>query len=170
MCESTLRGWRKTVLIWSCRRVGPLTDHCKGKVDPRTGHEAPEREQRYSSTLSLTSALDGVGRQHHALAALPPGKIRYPLYRRLGGPQGRSGQARKISPPLGFDPRTIQPVASRYTGWTTGPTLNFMLLSIIIFLRHVWFVLFDHHQREGKSAKRKSVLSEGPPHSSQSTQ
>jgi hypothetical protein len=27
------------------------------------------------------------------------GKIRYPLYRRLGGPQGQSGQVRKISPP-----------------------------------------------------------------------
>jgi hypothetical protein len=27
---------------------------------------------------------------------------RYPLYRRLGGPQGRSGQVRKISPPRGF--------------------------------------------------------------------
>jgi hypothetical protein len=25
----------------------------KGKVYPRTGHEAPEREQRYSYTLSL---------------------------------------------------------------------------------------------------------------------
>jgi hypothetical protein len=34
------------------------------------------------------------------------------LYRRLGGPQGRSGQVRKTSPPPGFDPRTIQPVAS----------------------------------------------------------
>ena len=29
--------------------------------------------------------------------SLPPGKTRYPLYRRLGGPQGRSG-GRKISP------------------------------------------------------------------------
>jgi hypothetical protein len=28
----------------------------------------------YSSTLSLTSALDGVGGQRHTLAALPPGK------------------------------------------------------------------------------------------------
>jgi hypothetical protein len=46
---------------------------------------------------------------------LPPGKTRYPLYRRLGGPQGRSGQVRKISPPQGFDPQTVQPVASRYT-------------------------------------------------------
>jgi hypothetical protein len=40
-----------------------------------------------------------VGGQHHAPAALPPGKTRYPLYRRLGGPKGRSGRVRKISPP-----------------------------------------------------------------------
>ena len=32
----------------------------KGKVRPRTDHEGPEGEQRYSSTLSLTSALDGI--------------------------------------------------------------------------------------------------------------
>jgi hypothetical protein len=30
-------------------------------------------------THSLTSALDGVGGQPHALATLPPGKTRYPL-------------------------------------------------------------------------------------------
>jgi hypothetical protein len=29
---------------------------------------------RYSSTPSLTSAIDGVGGQRHAPAALPPGK------------------------------------------------------------------------------------------------
>jgi hypothetical protein len=32
---------------------------------------------------------------------LPPGKTRYPLYRRLDGPQGRSGQMQKISSPPG---------------------------------------------------------------------
>ena len=32
-----------------------------------------------------------------------PGKTRYPLYRKLGGPQERSGQVRKISPLPGFD-------------------------------------------------------------------
>ena len=58
----------------------------------------------------------GVGGQLHALAALPPGMTRYPLYRRLGGPQDRSGRLRKISPPPGFDPRTVQPVASHYPG------------------------------------------------------
>ena len=56
--------------------------------------------------------MDG---QRHAPAVLPPGKMRYPLYRRLGGPQDRSGRVRKISPPPGFDPRAVQPLASRYT-------------------------------------------------------
>ena len=64
----------------------------------------------------MTSALRwGMGGQHHAPAALPPGKTRYPLCRRLGRPQGRSGRVRKILSPPGFDPRTVQPVASRYT-------------------------------------------------------
>ena len=35
---------------------------------------------------------------------LTPGKTRYSLYRRLGGPQGWSGQVRKISPPTGIRP------------------------------------------------------------------
>jgi hypothetical protein len=59
----------------------------------------------YSSTLSLTSALDGVDVPRHASAALPVGKTRYALCRRLGVPQDRSGRLRKISPSLGFDPR-----------------------------------------------------------------
>ena len=46
---------------------------------------------------------------------LTPRKTQYPLYRKLGGPQCRSGTVRKISPPPGFDPRTVQSVASRYT-------------------------------------------------------
>ena len=46
----------------------------------------------------------GVGGQRYALAALPPAKTRLPLYRRLGGPHGRSGRVRQISPPPGFDP------------------------------------------------------------------
>ena len=54
--------------------------------------------------------------------SLPPEKTRYALYRRLGGPQGRSGQVRKILPPTGFDPRIVQPVVSRYTDYVTRPT------------------------------------------------
>jgi len=57
----------------------------------------------------------GVGGQHHTLVALPPGKTQYPLYRRLGGPQAQSKWVRKILPQLGYDPQTVQPIASRYT-------------------------------------------------------
>jgi hypothetical protein len=45
----------------------------EGKGHALTGHECPEEEWRYSSTLSLTTALDGMGGQYHAPAALPPG-------------------------------------------------------------------------------------------------
>ena len=44
-----------------------------GKGHPITGHEGSEGEYWYTSTLSLNSAVDGVG-QRHTLAALPPGK------------------------------------------------------------------------------------------------
>ena len=58
----------------------------------------------------------GVGGQRHAPAALTPGKeTRCSLYRRLGGDQGRYGRVCKISPSPGFDLRTVQSVASRYT-------------------------------------------------------
>ena len=54
-----------------------------------------------------------LGGQRYAPAALPPGKTRYTLYRRLDGPQGRSRQVWKISPPQRFDPQTVQFVVSR---------------------------------------------------------
>ena len=62
----------------------------------------------------MTAALEG-GEWSAARPGrtLPPGKIRYTLYRRLGGPQGRSGRAENLAPP-GFDARTVQPVVSRY--------------------------------------------------------
>jgi hypothetical protein len=82
----------------------------KGKVHPRTGHEGPNGEQRYSSTLSLNSALDGeVGGQRHAPAALPPRKR--PGTYCIGGwvsPRVGLGRVRKISPPPGFDPRPVR--------------------------------------------------------------
>jgi hypothetical protein len=57
----------------------------KGKGHPRTGHEGPEGKQRYSSALSLTSALEWGG-----WSTLLPGRFttretRYTLYRRPSG-------------------------------------------------------------------------------------
>ena len=42
------------------------------------------------------------------------GKTRYPFYRRLGGPQDRSGRAENLVP-TAIRSRTVQPVVSRYT-------------------------------------------------------
>jgi hypothetical protein len=42
----------------------------------------------------------------------------HPLYRRKGGPQSQFGWVSKISPSLGFDPRTVQHVDSHYTDYT----------------------------------------------------
>jgi hypothetical protein len=46
-----------------------------------------------------------------------PGMTRDTLYKRLGAPRGRSGRQGKSLPPPGFDSRTLQPAASRYTDW-----------------------------------------------------
>ena len=100
-----------------------------------TLEDATKAQKMYNSVLSLTSALDGVGGQRHAPSALSPGKTRKPLYRRLGGPQGRSGRVRKISPPSGFDPRTIQPgIESLYA----VPTHIFNGLYCYLELRLRW--------------------------------
>jgi hypothetical protein len=71
---------------------------------------------RYTALLFLQPRrYMGMGGQRHVPAALLPGKTRYPLYGRLGGPRAWSGRERKISPALAFDARTDQPTASRYT-------------------------------------------------------
>jgi hypothetical protein len=80
----------------------------------------------------MTTALEGgEWAAVHPGHTLPPEKNWYPLYRRLVGPQGRSGQVRKISPPPGFDPWTAQPVVSRYTDWATQPT-NYNIIPLFI--------------------------------------
>jgi hypothetical protein len=67
---------------------------------------------------------------------------RYPLYRRLGGPQGLPGRVRKLSPPPGFDSRTVQSVASHYTDWAIPARIfwdigfvlvSFSLLSVLAY-------------------------------------
>jgi hypothetical protein len=61
----------------------------------------------------------GMDGQCRAPTALPLDKeTRYPLYRRLGGPQGQVGQVWIFLPPVGFDPWSAQPVVSHYTKYT----------------------------------------------------
>ena len=85
----------------------------------RTAH----RGSRGITTLSWPRHSKGVRGQRHAPAALYPRER--PGTHCTGGWVGpRTGLDRcgKSRPPLGFDPRTVQPVASRYTDWTTRTT------------------------------------------------
>ena len=99
----------------------------------------------YGSTLPSTSALD-VGEwssQRHAPAALPPGKTRYPLCRRLGGPQGRSGPVRKILPPTGIrSPGHPSRNESLYRLSYPGPQNLLRAENIFFFIQNV--NLSDH--------------------------
>jgi len=71
----------------------------------------------------MTTALEGgEGSASRPGRSLPPGKTRYPLYRRLGGPRAGLDRCGKSRPPPGFDPRTVQPIASRYTDYATRAT------------------------------------------------
>jgi len=88
--------------IWS-------TQFEKGKNRPR--------KPRVGVEILLYSFLNLGARWGWVVNANPGQLTRHPLYRRLGWPQRRSGVVRKILYPPGFDLRTVQAVASRYTDW-----------------------------------------------------
>jgi hypothetical protein len=74
----------------------------------------------------------GVGGQRHAPAALTPGKTRYQLYRRLGGPQSRSGQLRKI-------PSAPPPP---HRDLITGPSSPYRVAKPTELLKHSFKILY----------------------------
>ena len=90
-----------------------------------TGHTVHRGSRGIALPFHDHGTRRGEGSASRPGRSLPQGNTLYPLHRRLGGPQGRSGQVRKISHPPVFDPRTVQPVASRYTDYATRPTLPF---------------------------------------------
>ena len=85
----------------------------------------------------MTAALEG-GEWSAARRGrtLPPGKTRYPLYRRLGGPQGRSGRAENLVP-TGIRYRTVQPVVSRYADRATEGRIRIQNSTNRLVFRHV---------------------------------
>ena len=77
----------------------------KGKIHPKTDHARARGGVEVLLYPFINFGANGVGGQRHAPADLPPGKTGYPLYRKLGGPKGRSGKVRKISIPPRLDPQ-----------------------------------------------------------------
>ena len=104
-CDVIFRNWKK--VNWSLFRPGVA--------------------QRVGRGIALLFHDRGTRRGEWSAASpgrtLPPVKTRYPFYRRLGGPQGRSGRAENLVS-TGIRSRTLQPVVSRYTDWATRPNLE----------------------------------------------
>ena len=85
------------------------------------------KAQRRSSGIALLFNLGARwdGWLTPRLGRFTPGKkSRYLLYRRLVGPDGRSGRLRKFSPPRGFEPLTTSPWRSRYTDYAIQTNLG----------------------------------------------
>jgi hypothetical protein len=78
-----------------CFHIQGKSSHYNRPRRPRGGVEA----QLYSF-FNLGARGGGWLTPHRG--RFTPGKTRYPLCRRLGGPQSRSGQVRKISPRTGI--------------------------------------------------------------------
>jgi hypothetical protein len=133
----TIKGKKKALRV-TLNKITITTILLNIRIHPRRGHEGPEGEWRYSPTLSLTLALDEGRQSTHAPAALPLGMTWYPSYRKLGGPQGWTGQVQKISPPLGFNPQTIQPVVSHYTDWAIRAHITKYIKNMIPTPRKVY--------------------------------
>jgi hypothetical protein len=92
----------------------------------------------YSSTLSLTSAIDVMGGQGHAPVVLPPGKR--PDTHCIGGwvsPRAGLDGYVKSCPLPGFDSRTVLSVASRYTDLAIQAHINKELTD------HMWLSNVD---------------------------
>jgi hypothetical protein len=88
-----------------------VTNKYKGKGHPITGHHGPRGGVEVTLYSFSTSALGGGGCSAPRPGHFTPGKDPVPIYRRLGGPQGRSGRVRKISPPPGIDPGPSSPLS-----------------------------------------------------------
>ena len=101
----------------------------------------PGVSRRMSRGITLLFHDRGTRRGERSAArpgrTLPPGKIRYPFYSRLGGPQGRSGRAENLVP-TGIRSRTEYKwryiiLKRRYTlsSWSSGVTDRLRLSSAL---------------------------------------
>jgi hypothetical protein len=75
----------------------------------------------YSSTLSLALALDGGGWSTPCRGRFTPRKDPVPIVQEAGwAPEPAWMGAENLTPP-GFNPQTVQPIASRYTDCHPSP-------------------------------------------------
>ena len=120
------------------RKVISHVSNLRQKISPIHSH--PQYNLKiiilfYSNQLNLLPPIDQFTSGPHKNSC-----TFFPIPQIFQG-QGPSGRVRKISPPPGFDPRTVQPVASRYTDWAIAAPImcavrNFMKIGQILLDLH----------------------------------
>ena len=76
----------------------------------------------------------------HPDRTLTPGKTRYPFYRRLGGPQGRSGRAENLVP-TGIRSWTVQPIVAIPTELPGPHIYIYITLTIYVYFQTVTYTV-----------------------------
>ena len=72
----------------------------------------------------------GEGSASRPGSTLPPGKTRYTIVQEDGWASGPVWTGAENLDPPGFDPRTVQPVGSRYTDYATRPITEMITRNI----------------------------------------
>ena len=132
--NSATRTLIRTYIFWTANKNSsanthfllskPLT-HLRGTPETSFRNTGLAYSVKDSSTLSLTSALDGGGWLTPRHGCFTPEKENWcPLYTRLVVSRVVWTGAENLFPP-GFDTRTVRPVASRYTDWAIAAHLRY---------------------------------------------
>ena len=125
----------------------------KGKVHPRTGHEGPEGEQTYSSTLPSTSALDRGGWSTPLPGHFTPGKDSVLIVQEAGWAPGPVWTGAENLAPTGI--RSLdRPARSESLYRLSYPGPLFFVYSIQEISKHSLFR--EHFNKMLFNSKRKA--------------
>ena len=140
------------------------------KVKVKWSRYRPGVAQRVGRCIALLFHDSVTTRGDWSLArpgrTLPPGKKRYSIYRRLGGPQGRSGLAKNIVP-TGIRSRTVQSVVSLYTDWATDLRLFDIIMLMYGYEKdkvNPWFDQKQWSEKWSSEEERRHVKSSSSCH------
>jgi len=130
MCSITVNGFNVTPL--ACARshvchlnkvflgmgLPPIRAQCSALLAQVNDLLLTLYEEHAKGMVSSCRQRDEASSQHHASTALTLEKTRYPLYRRLGEPRGRSEwHGKKYRLPQGFDPPDRPESSMSLTGY-----------------------------------------------------
>ena len=122
ICHTSRNAWRMVGWIEKVKVKVTLVQAlrlCTG----RTAH-------RGSRGIALLFLDHGTRRRWGVSATLPPGKDPVPIVQEAGCAPTPVWTCADNLAPTGIRSRTVQPVASRYTDWATGPTIGWISTQI----------------------------------------